>query len=217
MFTEFIYVRHGETDANRNDILQGGGIDMPLNECGIKQAEAVAEYLQNEHFDAAFSSPLIRARQTMEKIISCGHNDVVPEYPDALREWNCGKLDGMPWSQIKKDYPKESLSFCFEQIEVQMPDGECGVDVQARVENFLKSLVADYPGKRILLVAHGGVFQRILRCVAGVVNSGNMIPLAGNASVSTFCFNHKYNAWQLTSLNRTDHLKGLPQYQTKVS
>ena len=217
MFTEFVFIRHGETDANRDGLLQGGKVDMPLNENGQKQAAAVAECLRDEHFDFSFASPLIRARQTMEIIAAAHSEELVPQYDDALREWNCGDLDGLHWCEIKEKYPVESLAFSFERVEVQMPNGECGLVVQSRVENFLKTVLEKCSGKRVLLVAHGGVLQRVVRFLTGPVCKHNMLPLADNASITTFRFNHSYNAWQLTALNRIEHLKNLPLHQSRVS
>ena len=217
MFTEFVYVRHGETDANRDGFLQGGKVDMPLNENGLKQAEAVALRLQDECFDFAFSSPMSRAKQTMEAIASINKQGISPVYDRSLCEWHCGKMDGMYFEDIKKTYPDEALAFSFERIEIQMPDGESGYEVQKRVDDFLTSVLEKHPGKRILLVAHGGVLQRVMRFVTGAIAPHNMLPLTDNASISTFRFNHQYNAWQLTSLNRNEHLKGLPVHQTRVS
>ena len=50
MVTEFIFVRHGETKANRDGILQGN-IDVPLNDIGIRQAHAAADYLADFCFE----------------------------------------------------------------------------------------------------------------------------------------------------------------------
>ena len=215
MLTEFIFVRHGETDANRAGILQGSR-DIPLNAVGIRQAEAVAEYLRDTDFDAVYSSPLSRAVKTAEVLLAAGHDKLLLQKTPALQEWRCGELDGLTWEEINARFPKEAGSFCFEQIEVQMPGGESGFEFQKRVEDFLQHLRDEFPGKRILLVSHGGVLQRIFRFVAGVVAEGNIIPLAGNASVSSFVFNHKLNAWQLTSWNHLEHLKGLPQHVSRV-
>ncbi len=38
--THLFLVRHGETDYNRQGIVQGRGIDVPLNELGRRQARA---------------------------------------------------------------------------------------------------------------------------------------------------------------------------------
>lgn len=215
MVTEFIFVRHGETDANRNGILQGN-MDVPLNAVGIRQAEAVAGYLKKMHFDAAFASPLKRAFQTAEILAEVNEESFPLEVNEALREWNCGVIDGLKWEDINERFQQEAKSFCFEQIETKMPGGESGWEFQHRVEDFLKETCIRFAGKRVLLVAHGGVLQRIFRLVAGVVADGNMIPLAGNASVSSFIFNHKLNAWQLTSWNVKEHLTGIPQHISRV-
>ena len=58
-------VRHGTTDYNENDLLQGR-MDNPLNERGIKEAELLSEQLKNEEFDACYHSPMTRAKQTAE-------------------------------------------------------------------------------------------------------------------------------------------------------
>ena len=87
MVTEFIFVRHGETDANRAGILQGGSVNLPLNETGKLQAEAAAEYLKSEAFDAAFSSDLLRAAETARIIIDKNKNDVPLFMTPQLQEW----------------------------------------------------------------------------------------------------------------------------------
>lgn len=58
-------MRHGETDGNRGNRLQGRA-DIPLNENGIRQAKVAGEKLlkKNLIFDAVYSSPLQRAMDT---------------------------------------------------------------------------------------------------------------------------------------------------------
>jgi broad specificity phosphatase PhoE len=59
-------VRHGNTDSLDNKIHQS--FDTPLNNQGIKQANALAKRLKDEYFDLIISSSLIRAKQTAEII-----------------------------------------------------------------------------------------------------------------------------------------------------
>lgn len=215
MITEFVFVRHGETDANLHGVIQGH-MDVPLNPLGITQAEAVAEYLKKEHFDGAFTSSLQRAVQTAEIVVARNEEGVPLKSVPELKEWFCGKIDGMRWDDVSDKYRYESRSFSFEQFDVRLPDGESCAEFQHRVENFLTGLLSSYGGKRILLVAHGGVLQRIFRMVTGSVAKGNLLPLAGNASVSSFIYNHKLEAWQLTSWNLREHLKGIQQHISRV-
>ena len=65
-------VRHGETDGNKRGILQGW-TDEPLNNKGRELAKITAEGLADVKFDKAYSSPLMRAYETAEIILSQNH------------------------------------------------------------------------------------------------------------------------------------------------
>jgi len=77
-------VRHGETDANKNGIIQGQ-TDTQLNNVGIGQAVLVAEALRSIPFDKAYTSDLARASATADAILK-HHPDVQLKKQDALRE-----------------------------------------------------------------------------------------------------------------------------------
>jgi len=72
-------LRHGLSQANKSDVVQGQ-LDFPLAEEGITQARLLAEYWQTdrEHFDLVVSSPLLRARQTAE--IVAAHLSLMIEF-----------------------------------------------------------------------------------------------------------------------------------------
>ena len=65
METTVYFLRHGETDANINGIIQGQS-DVPLNENGIIQAEIAGKRMLKMHFDAIYSSDLSRAAKTAQ-------------------------------------------------------------------------------------------------------------------------------------------------------
>ena len=85
---EIVVVRHGETVANKQGVLQGH-LDTPLNETGVIQAQAIAERLKNRSFDAIYSSDLQRAANTARAIVA-HHSQVDIVYTEELREWNLG-------------------------------------------------------------------------------------------------------------------------------
>ncbi len=85
-------IRHGQTDWNKEGIIQGGGSNCPLNEEGLKQAKILAEKLKNFHITKIYSSDLLRAKQTTEEINKILKVKVV--YSPLLRETNYGEVEG---------------------------------------------------------------------------------------------------------------------------
>lgn len=86
------YVRHGQTDWNLAERMQGGGSEKKLNETGIKQAKETKQELENVKYDVLICSPMHRAIQTAE-IINKDRN--VPIITDErIRERKLGELEG---------------------------------------------------------------------------------------------------------------------------
>lgn len=211
-YTEFTIVRHGETDANRQCRIQSW-IDTPLNENGLKQAEAVALYLKKRRFDAAFSSDLTRVLQTVRSILSF-HPDVPLNPVKALREWNLGRIDGCDKEEIEKNHPELITSFLRETENTVFPGGESRMDFQKRIETFMTDIALKYPGKSILVGTHGGALQRIFRMAAGITAAGNILSVPDNASVNLIRFYHgAHGGWQLRAWNLCDHLNELEVWQ----
>ena len=65
---EIYVVRHGQTDWNLAERMQGGGSEKKLNETGIKQAKETKQELENVKYDVLICSPMHRAIQTAEII-----------------------------------------------------------------------------------------------------------------------------------------------------
>jgi len=144
-------VRHGETDANRNMIVQGR-IDNPLNERGVAQAEAIAASFsaKGEAFDVVVSSPLRRAKATAE--IIAARLGLAVELDPGFLERDFGDHDGKP---IDADYARAV-------IENRIPRMERHEVLEERVFAALAALCARHPDKRILIVAHSHVIKAVL-------------------------------------------------------
>jgi len=65
--TKIVLVRHGETSWNALGLLQGNA-DIPLNENGSIQAQALANSTYNKTVNAVYSSPLSRAYDTAQAV-----------------------------------------------------------------------------------------------------------------------------------------------------
>ena len=95
-------IRHGQTDQNRKHVLLSRS-DVPLNEAGVRQAKEAYERLKAVPFRRAYSSPLLRARQTAA-LVAPGLPVTVDE---RLIEMDYGPYEGMDL----RDPAPEMLTF----------------------------------------------------------------------------------------------------------
>jgi uncharacterized phosphatase len=156
----FYLVRHGETDWNKNRLIQGQK-DTSLNEHGEEEAKAIAEKFKNLDLELAFSSDLLRAKRTAE-IIALEHQLAV-QVTEQLRERRFGSLEGEPYEiLITHEILMKELN---EQERKNLriaPDAESDEEFALRVTTFLRETAVAYPGKTILAATHSGVLRILL-------------------------------------------------------
>lgn len=140
-------VRHGKTDWNNLDKIQGVA-DVALNDAGRTQATDAAGRLAQFNFEYIVSSPLSRAMETA-KIIGNKLNLRV-EYDAGLREYDFGNLTG----QKRADISPDTLKLFF--ANPARFGAERFADAFSRVANFMES--TDFT-RDILVVTHGGVIN----------------------------------------------------------
>lgn len=152
----FYYLRHGETQWNRDRRIQGA-TDIPLNEVGRGQARQAADIIAKLPIAAVVASPMSRAVETAE--IVNRQLGLPVEVEHDLREIGFGPHEGAvagPWFR--------------EVINGVMPDGaEVFDDFIARALNGVRAALAR-PAP-VLIVAHGGVFWAIERACGLASNS----------------------------------------------
>ncbi|MBQ6622342.1 MAG: histidine phosphatase family protein [Mogibacterium sp.] len=142
-------IRHGQTEKNQAFVLQGRS-DMPLNDTGIRQAEAAGEWFraQGIRFDRVYSSPLGRAVRTAE-IVAGG--DVPVEIEESLIEMDYGPYEGM---DLKKPAP-EVLAFFKDFAGTPAPEGMEQLDsVVGRLGAFLERIREEAASGNVLIATH---------------------------------------------------------------
>ena len=139
-------VRHGETQWNVEHRFQGIS-DIELTDRGREQAKELGDRLGDRHFDAVWSSDLMRAVKTAEIVFGGSTID------SRLRELDFGDIDGLTWSDLSDETREALLEF----DHFSAPNGESVADMRARVSGFLDDLVAG----NHLVVTHGGVVRMI--------------------------------------------------------
>ena len=150
--TEFVFIRHGQTDENKKKHIQGRR-DIPLNQNGISQAKKCGNFLKNNgyEFDVIFSSPLSRAYDTALEI-----NKELGLNLDVI------KTEGF----IERSFgEKEGMDVCdevFIDIENDSAKGlEKSFEVKKRVIDEIKRIAKEYNGKRVLVVTHSHTIKAI--------------------------------------------------------
>lgn len=155
-----IYIaRHGETDSNKAKKLMGQRIDEPLNAEGIRQAQELSKIISRD-FDIIFTSPLKRAVETA-KIISDHINVPIVERKELI-ERDFGDLSGKGWDEMFDAVSGMTnlQKMDFEQNYDYRPfGGESAEEVRDRLLKFVDELKKYFSGKKILVVAHGGILK----------------------------------------------------------
>ncbi|HCR48772.1 MAG TPA: histidine phosphatase family protein, partial [Bacteroidetes bacterium] len=164
--TTIYLTRHGETDLNRAGIVQGRGVNAPLNENGLIQAEALRERLSNVWLDAVYCSPLLRAVQTAETVVR-SHPYLNPRKMTDLEEISWGICEGKRLDEVlRKAFDNVRLQWQNGDFEAKISGGESASEVEKHAKRALMNIVSQHLGESVLIVTHGR-FLRVL--LAGIL------------------------------------------------
>ncbi|WP_114749107.1 histidine phosphatase family protein [Pleomorphovibrio marinus] len=154
-------VRHGQTDYNLKGVVQGSGIDAPINENGIQQAQAFFKKYGHMDFDKIYFSGLVRTKQSIAGFIEKGiPHESIPE----LNEISWGKYEGMPMNHDENEYYHNMISkWAKGHLDLKIENGESPLDVAERLEKGMKKILSE-DHQKVLICMHGRAI-RILLCV----------------------------------------------------
>ena len=196
-------VRHGETEWNKSFQLQGHQ-DSPLTENGIKQAELLSDTINSRNFDCIVCSDLSRAKTTAEILNKNLKLDIT--YNSGLRERAFGVMEGLKREVIKEKYPDVYEAYMQRNAEFQIPEGESLVQFNSRVIKTFEDLGKEYNNKHILVVAHGGVLDCVIRHIFRLKLYDDRCFSVYNTSVNTIKI--KNSMWILEEWGNIDHIIG---------
>lgn len=201
--TRICLVRHGETSWNAEKRIQGN-INVGLNTAGQAQAEAAAAWLAgNSTMAALYSSDLLRARQTAERVGRALH--LAPILRPEFRERRYGLFEGLTYDQSRTRYPDVYALFEGREPDFVIPyGGESLRQLHQRVCAGLQRIVEDHRGQSVVVVTHGGVLDIVNRVVRGTSLRAPRDFLIPNAAINWVCADG--NRWRLEAWGVTDHL-----------
>ncbi|MFJ7972180.1 histidine phosphatase family protein [Psychrobacillus sp. NPDC096389] len=165
------FIRHGVTAWNKEGRAQGY-TDVPLDEEGIQMAERIANRMVHEEWDVIYTSPLIRAKRTAEIIAE--KQPTLPFHIDKrLGEIGGGIIEGTTEAErVAKwglEWRKQDIGFEPEETII------------SRGMSFIEDMKEAHPGKRVLVVSHGGFIGRLLKVL---IPHGDFENDIGNTSVT---------------------------------
>ena len=167
-------LRHGQTTANADQVIQGPRIDAPLSELGHRQAASLGEALAAQPIAALYSSPLVRARDTAEAVVRRHRRrdpsakgqlavQVVPE----LYEFDYGDLAGRRVPEVRDEMDQLFDAWRLGYIDQPFPGGESALLAQTRIRPFAHRLVEAARSHDVAVVAHGRINRVLIATLTG--------------------------------------------------
>ena len=166
------FIRHGETDFNREGRLQGQQ-DTPLNPKGREQASAVGRALRKlagaelaalDEAGAFVASPFVRTRRTMELARQAmGFEPTAYALDDRLKELTFGEWEGFTWPEIEARDPAGAAARAADKWDFVPPGGESYAGLARRVAPWVETIDRD-----LFVTSHGGVARALMYLIAGV-------------------------------------------------
>ncbi len=199
---QFLFVRHGETVGNLEQIAHGQ-TESPLNDRGIRQAEITAAMLRewNTQYHRVYTSPLSRAHHTGEHI--AGALGIPIDTHDDLVEGFLGDWEGITYKELDEvGFAKHSIR----DDDFRGHNGESPNQLADRMANVLEEIRAQHPDENIIFVSHGAAIAHLLARLMDTTPAFGHQYLMHNSAVSEIAFHGDDDKPELSTLNFHDHL-----------
>ncbi|MFE5408473.1 histidine phosphatase family protein [Microbacterium sp. NPDC056569] len=220
--SEFWLVRHGESIGNvaaTNAEIAGLEViplderdaDVPLSRTGRDQAAALGEWLdaRGSAIDAYWSSPYLRARETLTIALGAGGSDATFLIDERLRDRELGILDLLTRAGVAARHPEEmARRRHLGKFYHRPPGGESWADVALRLRSLLGEVLPG-PAERVMVVAHDAVVMLLLYILLPL-REDELLSFADdhtvlNASVTRLV--RSGSGWELVEFSEVGHLQ----------
>ena len=154
-------VRHGQTDYNLKGIVQGSGIDAPINDNGRSQAHAFFKAHSQLKLDKVYYTGLQRTKQSVEQFLDLG---LPSEGISDLNEISWGKYEGVPMTHDEDMYYQHMLKrWSSGDLDYAIAGGESPNMVYRRLKKGLDHILGQ--GHENVLICMHGRAMRIMMCL----------------------------------------------------
>ena len=216
--TRVIIVRHGQSSYNTERRIQGRTDASQLTEKGQNQATKLGKALSNILFNAIYSSPLQRAKQTAEIIhselaIPTGTSAVV-QTSDKLLEIDLPLWERMLTAEVKEKYAEDYKTWHEHPDELRMLLQDAAgtkehfpvLSLYEQAREFWQEILPHHQGETILIVGHNGINRALISTALGISPSRYHSIQQSNCGITVLNFaGGLADPVQLESLNQTQH------------
>lgn len=199
MVKEFFIFRHGETDWNREQRLQGS-TDIPLNDVGRRQATELHRFFLREPVDIFLSSDLSRALETAK--IAAGNQEFRVIADSRFRETNLGKAEGLTVTEVIETFGEEVWRAWHSSISnsdcIRFPEGETKKQHLDRLFSALNEYALHYDYSKMAVATHGGALRRMIHHLRPDLKEPVKVP---NCAIYKFEVEVESRIWKVDIVN----------------
>lgn len=196
-------IRHGQTDLNLKGIVQGRGIDSPLNETGKKQAEAFYTHYRDVDFDKIYTSTLVRTHQTVANFTGLPKEQLA-----GLDEIGWGIYEGKEQTaEIMEGFADLTERWRMGELNRSVEGGETPNQLAARQREALAHILSRRDEKTVLICMHG----RAMRVFLCLLIDRDIASMDDFPHTNTALYKVHYNgrAFSIVDAYNIEHLAGL--------
>jgi broad specificity phosphatase PhoE len=203
MIKTLYIVRHGQTDLNKQGIVQGRGRDTDLNNEGRKQADLFYKAYKSVPFDKIYISELKRTQQSIQQFIDLG---IPYEKLSGLDELAWGIYEGMPSSpETKAAFLKLMRDWVGGKLDSKFENGESPNEVRLRQIEALRIIMSHTEEDNVLICMHGRAMRLLLCLLTGKpLTEMDSFPHQNLVLYKVIFDGEKYH---IESFSNADHLK----------
>ena len=204
--TTLLFIRHGESQANRQKIF-AGHMNADLTEVGMAQAEKAAEYIADHYkVDAVYASDLMRAYKTGKA--AADRLGLPITSTEQLREIRAGEWDGKLFDTIPNLFPDDFALWMSDIGNSKCTGGESVRQLGERIVAAVTEIAKSNDGKTVLIATHATPI-RVTQCLLGghTLDEMKNIPWVSNCSVTEI--HYLDGKWELVKIGYDKHLADL--------
>ena len=207
-----LIIRHGESEsnANRDQIVEGSQMNARLTETGRAQAQKLADWLKEQlpTIDGLSTSSLHRTIETAAPLVEYSQVKMVVDH--RLREGGYCYSAGdpiedelLPIQKVVNFHRDPFTPFAPEPSGVESYN-----DLRTRVGWFIVDLIEKHVDQTVVVITHGWVINAFLDHVFNVGSYRSADFWAQNTSITflEYIYPHRMGPWKVHFVANTPHL-----------